>query len=90
MESLWRPLSQNLTRPDYTILLTVSEEEQLRRFKDKEELSLSDKFSLMSDVRNKVRGLYEQIAERENWIKIDTTGRNAESVASEIKERFLE
>jgi len=44
----------------------------------------------MSDVRNKVRGLYEQIAERENWIKIDTTGRNAESVASEIKERFLE
>jgi len=90
LESIWQPFAQSLTQPTNTILLTVSEEEQLARMgrdRDMANLSASDRFCLNTDRRRKVRTLYETIAERDGWSVVDTTHRDPEEVAQEIRER---
>ncbi|MFH1802524.1 MAG: hypothetical protein ABH864_03660 [archaeon] len=90
LERIWRPFSQRITQPTNTVLLTVSEDEQLARMgrdRDTATLSASDRFCLDQDKRRKVRDLYEMVANRDGWVVVDTTGRNADDVAVEINER---
>ncbi|PIN89446.1 hypothetical protein COU60_03560 [Candidatus Pacearchaeota archaeon CG10_big_fil_rev_8_21_14_0_10_34_76] len=92
LECIWRPLVKNLVQPDHVILLQVSEEEQLRRLHLAERIngkqSASDRFCLNTETRRRVRGLYDSVAEREGWLKIDTTHKSVEEVIEEINSRF--
>lgn len=86
LERTWAASSPGLLRPDKTILVTVDEDEQLARLKSErgDNPSASDKFCMDPRLRRGVRDLYEQIARREGWMTVDSTGRDAGSTAEEI------
>lgn len=90
LERIWQPFSNRITQPTNTVLLTVSEDEQLARMavdRDMTNLSASDKHCMNPEKRRRVRELYETVAKRDGWLIVDTTGRNADDVATEINER---
>ena len=79
-------ITQNLEVPTHTVLLTVSEDEQLRRLglRDENKRTASDSFCLNRTLRQRVHESYKSVAKREGWIVIDTNHKNIESVMDEV------
>ena len=86
LEAQWNPLIKKLTLPTYTVLLKVDEEEQLRRIGGRANGSLtaSDQACMREAPRKRLRELYDQIALRDGWLKVDTTYQDQKSVMNEI------
>ena len=81
----------DIVKPDKTVLLTVSEDEQLKRITSRNgsrPFNLSDRLCLSDELRRKVRLLYQEIARRDNWAVIDTTTKTVADVIREIENLF--
>lgn len=91
LETFIEPLARSrLIVPDYTVLVMVDEDVQVARLKterDSVNQTASDKFCFDQSKRKKVRELYEAVAQRDGWIRVDTTNRSVDEVVSEITER---
>ena len=88
LERRVQPLLSNLSLPHRTILVTVDEDEQLRRLTEERnplKPTASDSFCFDTDKRRKVKSLYERIAEREDWFVIDTTHKSADDALKELQ-----
>jgi len=88
LEERVQPVIEGLLQPHQTVLITVDEDEQLRRLsedRDPSTPSASDKFCFDQEKRRAVRTMYEKIATRDGWSIIDTTGREPQEVLSEIQ-----
>jgi dTMP kinase len=74
--------------PSNTVLLQVNEEEQLRRLGLRNgERTASDTYCLQEKSRRKVRQLYEEVAEREGWIVVNTDNKGIDAVLNEVLHR---
>ncbi|MEK6860678.1 MAG: dTMP kinase [Nanoarchaeota archaeon] len=91
LERLFSHFTDRLVKPDHTIFLDVSAQEQLARLgiRSEETMSPSDKLCLDSKLRNNVRDAYLRIAERNNWIYIDTTSKPVEDIVDQLKRRLV-
>jgi thymidylate kinase len=71
------------------VLVEVAEAQQLERLDIREDaISASDVFCLDTQKRRKVRDLYEVIAVRGSWVRIDTTDRDPNDAMEELQERL--
>ena len=89
LEEELRPVTSRLLQPDQTILLTVDEDEQLSRLASTRDLTnptASDEFCRQSLLRRRVREFYERIADREGWLKVDTTNQSSYDVLQQINQ----
>lgn len=79
------PFTFDLARPTQTILLTLPEEEQLRRISLRNgEKTASDKYCMQQEARRKVRSSYESIAKRDGWRVIDTNENDVETILNAL------
>lgn len=84
-------ITKTLEIPTHTVLLTVSEDEQLRRLglRDENKRTASDSFCLNQTLRQRAHEHYQAIAKRESWIIIDTNQKNIESVIDEVLQQTV-
>lgn len=86
LEHSLRFITEKLEVPTHTFLLTVSEDEQLKRLGLRSEgnRTASDTFCLNRTLRRRAHESYKSIAKREGWTIIDTDHKNIESVMNEV------
>jgi len=90
IETEWNHIIQKLIPPTHTLLLKVSEEEQLKRIKMRTKtLTASDKESIREAPRKKIRELYDQVSHKKGWLNINTNYKNVFSVTDEIVKNYL-
>lgn len=91
LEQSLGPFTDRLVRPDHTVFLDVSAEEQIKRLGIRPERSMSpsDRFCLDPKLRKNVRDAYIRIAERDGWLYVDTTSRSVEDIVNELKRRLI-
>ncbi|MBR9703169.1 hypothetical protein GOV10_03975 [Candidatus Woesearchaeota archaeon] len=83
-------LVRNIREPDLTVLLTVSEEEQIKRMYGRGNISVNDKVCLEdAQHRMRFRDLYEDVATERDWFVIDTTDQEAGRVAVKIYQHLF-
>ncbi|MBS3117544.1 thymidylate kinase [Candidatus Woesearchaeota archaeon] len=80
-------IMDGLEIPNHTILLTVQEGEQLRRIYERngEIMTGSDTLSYnQSSFRRMINNMYLEIAEREDWLVVDTSTKAIDDTLFEI------
>lgn len=91
VKRMLKPFEPYIIRPTKNVLLTVSEDEQIKRLKLRNgcKHTFSDKLSIESEeFRNKVNRMYHEFAyKNDSWAIIDTTNKSIENVVDEVFEK---
>ena len=89
LEQSWKFVTSGLAVPSHTILLRVSEDEQLRRLKNRQEMTASDAYCQQESLRRRARHFFDEIAKRDDWIILDTDNKGIDAVVGEILEQTV-
>src|SRR3989344_6087292 len=89
LEQSWKFITSQIAVPSQTILLRVSEYEQLRRLGSRTEVTASDTYCRQEALRRRARQLYDTIAQRDGWTIIETDDKGIEEVVEEVIERTI-
>ncbi|MDP2907192.1 MAG: AAA family ATPase [Nanoarchaeota archaeon] len=91
VSAMVKPFIPYIVQPDINVLLTVSEEEQIRRlkFRNGTEHTISDLLSIEDDnFRKRINEAYQNIAKESSWVKIDTTNKSIDEIVDKIIKKY--
>ena len=85
IEAMFEPVRRRVIQPSHTILLQVDESEQRARITHRSNgiHTASDKACLNGNA-SKLREVYEKIALRDAWVRINTTHKSIDAVMDEV------